>query len=161
MRSVVLCLALSLFAAGACARAGDRGAQEPIAPSAEQQAGVLGAVEKWRQAQEVRSLEVLAAVYATDESLVLVQQGVATRGWASVSVMLERKLAAATSVRVRLAEVVVAQAGAGGAVVNARMTRETSDGVSTLTEDGPLTLAMRLEGTSWRIVAQHYSYPVR
>lgn len=161
MRSVVLCLALALCAAGACARGGDRGAQEPAPPSAGQKAGVLGVVEKWRQAQEVRSLEGLASVYATDEALVLVQQGVATRGWAAVSGMLERRLAAATSVRVRLAEVAVAQAGEGGAVVSARMTRETSDGVSTLTEDGPLTLALRLDGTSWRIVAQHYSYPVR
>lgn len=161
MRSVVLGLALTVSAAGACARGGERGAQEPPSPAAAQQAGVLGALEQWRQAQEVRSLDGLAGVYATDDTLVLVQQGVATRGWASVSALLDRKLAAATSVRVRLAEVAVAPAGAGGAVVNARMTRETSDGVSTLTEDGPLTLAMRLDGASWRIVAQHYSYPVR
>lgn len=143
----------------ACAREGGRGAQAPV--GADPHAGVLGAVEKWRQAQEVRSVDVLASVYATDDSLVLVQQGVATRGWPAVSVQLERKLAAATGVRVRLAEVTVAAAGAGGAVVSARMTRETSDGISTLTEDGPLTLAMRLDGASWRIVAQHYSYPVR
>lgn len=160
MRSAVLCLALALAATHAACARGGRGASAPELPSGEH-AGVLGAVEKWRQAQEVRSLDVLASVYATDDSVVLVQQGVATRGWPAVSALLERKLVAATGVRVRLAEVAVAPAGAGGAVVSARMTRETSDGVSTLTEDGPLTLAMRLDGASWRIVAQHYSYPVR
>jgi hypothetical protein len=50
--------------------------------------------------------------------------------------------------------------GSDGAVVNATLTREINDGVSSLTERGTLTLIVRAgaDGT-WVIVTEHYSYP--
>ncbi|HRC56731.1 MAG: nuclear transport factor 2 family protein [Myxococcales bacterium] len=124
-------------------------------------AAVRGTMEQWRQAYEVRSLDALAKLYAQDAGLVLVQQGEITRGWPDAAALLEARLGKATAVRVRLHDLSIAPIGAQGATVVARMTREISDGVTTVNEDGTLTLALRQAGQTWAIISQHYSYPVR
>jgi ketosteroid isomerase-like protein len=38
------------------------------------------------------------------------------------------------------------------------MTREISDGITTVTENGALTLVFEKTHDGWQIVAEHYSY---
>lgn len=161
MSRLVLSLALALGAPLGCARGGGQPAAVAPVASAEEGAAVRGAVERWRQALEVRSVEALGEVYAHDEALVVVQQGAATRGWQAVSRQLEEQLAKAREVRLRLDELMVTPVGEGGAVVVGRLQREISDGVTSVAEDGTLTLTLRQDGAAWVIVSQHYSYPVR
>ncbi len=49
--------------------------------------------------------------------------------------------------------------GTGAAVVTAAMDREVSDGVTTISERGVVTLVLRAEAESWVVVAEHYSFP--
>jgi ketosteroid isomerase-like protein len=119
---------------------------------------VRGTVEQWRQAYEVRSVDALARLYSQDPELVVVVEGRATRGWPAVQSGLTERLSAAKDVRVRFNDVAVVPVGEAGASVFARMTREITDGVTTVTEDGVLTLALRRGDASWQIVSEHYSY---
>jgi ketosteroid isomerase-like protein len=155
-----LALAAALPAAG-CRSGGAPPAAEAPAMPASQAAAVRGAVEQWRQAYEVRSLEALARRYAQAEDTVVVQQGGQTRGWTAISALLTERLARAKDVRVRLKDVVVVALGQGGASLVAGMTREVSDGVTTVTEEGTLTLTLRDAAGEWVIVAEHYSYAAR
>ena len=127
----------------------------------DQAAAVRGTIEQWRQAQEVRSVDGLAQAYAQDDALVLVQQGVVTRGWTAVSALLQAQLGTASAVHVRLQDLTVTPLGGQGAAVSAHMTREIATGATSVTEDGALTLALALRGAAWIITSQHYSYPVR
>ncbi len=116
-------------------------------------------VESWRQGYEVRSLEALAPLYAQDLDLVLVAQGQVQLGWTAVESYLSAELAA-KEIHIRLDDVQVAALGAGAAVVTAMMTRESSDGVASVSERGALTLALRAQTDGrWVIVSEHYSYP--
>lgn len=158
-------LALALIAA-ALALAGCRSGGGPAVAAApampvNQQAAVRGALEQWRQAYEVKSLEGLGKRYAQTDETVLVQEGAQTRGWTAISTLLAARLANAKDVRVRLKDVVVAPLGEGGASLVAGMTREISDGVTTVTEEGALTLTLRNAAGEWVIVAEHYSYAAR
>ncbi len=44
-------------------------------------------------------------------------------------------------------------------IVTAAMDREVSDGVTTISERGVVTLVLRAEAESWVVVAEHYSFP--
>jgi SnoaL-like domain len=92
---------------------------------------------------------------------VLVQEGAQTRGWTAISTLLTARLAGAKDVRVRLKDVMVAPLGEGGASLAAGMTREISDGITTVTEEGALTLTLRNAAGEWVIVTEHYSYAAR
>src|SRR5579862_5895920 len=99
-----------------------------------------GAIEEWRQAYEVRSMDALAKLYAHDLDTVLVQDGVTLIGWSSIEGTLKDRLARAKEIHIRLKEVQVAAVGPAGAFAVVRMTREIGDGVTTVTENGALTL---------------------
>jgi ketosteroid isomerase-like protein len=119
------------------------------------------AIEQYRQAFEVRSLEALDSLYEHVDSLVVVQQGTATVGWAALEPRLTAMFANATDIRVTTKDVTVTALGSDGAVVNATMSREISDGVTRLEDRGPITLVLRRVGDGWRIVSEHYSYAPR
>ncbi len=117
-------------------------------------------VEQWRQAYELKSLDALAKLYAHDVELVVVQDGLPWIGWSSVEAMLRDRLARAKQIHVRLKDVQVVSIAPVAASVLATMTREISDGVTTVTEHGTLTIVLRRDDASgaWTIVAEHYSY---
>jgi ketosteroid isomerase-like protein len=136
---------------------------EPVGPVHEATpkevvAATRGAIEQWRQAYEVRSMDALGKLYAHDTDVVIVQDGVALIGWGSVEGLLRDRLSRAKEIHIRLKEVQVTSVGSNGAFAVATMTREVGDGVTTVTENGALTLVFRKEATGWLIVGEHYSY---
>ncbi|MEZ4358640.1 MAG: nuclear transport factor 2 family protein [Kofleriaceae bacterium] len=152
-----LVLAAAIALAGGCA--GRAPAPEPApAMAGSEVAAVRGTLEQWRQAYEVRSVEALARLYAAGDDVVVVVEGAATRGASAVTAALTERLGRAKDVRVRFREVAVTRLGEAGASVWARMSREVSDGVTTVAEEGVVTLALRRDGAAWKIVAEHFSY---
>ena len=127
---------------------------------ADDPAPVLRVVEQWRQGYEVRSVDVLAAVYLDSKNLTVVDQGAATRGWDAVRAGLTERLGRAKQVYLRLTETAV-DLRAGTAIVVGKLTREVSDGVTSVSEAGTLTLTLIGQGADWRIVAEHFSYGAR
>jgi ketosteroid isomerase-like protein len=161
------------IALAACPRAKPKDAT-PIAPATPREvvAAVRGAVEQWRQAYEARTFDVLAKLYRHDLEVVVVHDGAALIGWTSVEAMLRDRLARAKQIHVRLKDVQVTSLDDTVAFAIATMTREISDGVTTVTEDGAVTLVLRREcdpeqkaegacPTRWVIVGEHYSYKRR
>ncbi len=121
-------------------------------------AAARGTIEQWRQAYEVKSFDALAKLYAHDLDLVVVQDGLPFQGWSTVEPVLRERLAKAKEIHVRLKDVTVASLGPTAAAALATMTREVSDGVTTVTENGALTLVLRRGADGWQIVQEHYSY---
>ncbi len=122
-------------------------------------AAVRGAIEQWRQAYEVRSIEGLSKLYARDDSeLVVVLEGVPMIGWASINADLADRINRAKQIHIRIKNVEVASPVPGIAIAIATMTREVSDGITAVTENGTVTLVFREADTGWLIVAEHYSY---
>ncbi|MEO8553789.1 MAG: nuclear transport factor 2 family protein [Kofleriaceae bacterium] len=118
-----------------------------------------GAIEQWRQAYEVRSIDALERLYSHDPDIVLVNDGVTLIGWSSVDGMLKDRLVRAKEIHIRLKEVQVTSIAPTAAFGVATMTRELSDGVTTVTEYGSLTLVFRKDpNAGWLIVGEHYSY---
>lgn len=156
-----LILASAALGLGAAGCAGSRAA-EPVAPSATTPAQVIAAakatIEQWRQAYEVRSVDALAELYAHDVDVVVVQEGTTYLGWSSVEAMLHDRIARLTAVRIRLKDVQVISLAPGVASAVATMTRELTEGATTVTETGTLTLVLREQAGRWIITSEHYSY---
>jgi hypothetical protein len=129
----------------------------PLTPAQVVEAG-KGAVEQYGQAYQVRSLEALSAVYSQTLDVVVVHQGQARQGWTAVGSYLGELLRLNKEIRLVASDVNVVSLGAEGAAVTARLSREISDGVTNVKEDGMLTLSLRLEGERWVIVTEHFSY---
>jgi uncharacterized protein (TIGR02246 family) len=146
---------VAAIAAGGCA---PRPTPPAVAPPVGLTAGVKGTIEQWRQAYEVRSMDALARLYSHDPGLVIVQDGARQLGWAAIEPALRGVLARASAIRVRITELQIAALDAGAAVATGLMTRESTDGTTTVTENGVLTLALRKDDTSWVIASEHYSY---
>lgn len=123
-------------------------------------AAVFRAVEQWRQGWEVRSLEALSPLYRQDGNTVVVYQGKAHVGWPQAQNYLRQTVEGAKSVHLSLEEGQVTSIGGGGATYSARLIREISDGVLTVTDEGFLTMtfARAAGGDRWEIVSEHYSY---
>ena len=121
-------------------------------------AAAKGTVEQWRQAYEVRSFDALAKLYAHELDVVLVHDGLPLVGWSTIEPVLRERLAKAKEIHVRLKDVTVTSLGSTGAAALATMTREISDGTTTVTENGALTLVLRRGADGWQIVQEHYSY---
>jgi ketosteroid isomerase-like protein len=119
---------------------------------------ILRFVESWRTAYEARDGVAMGAFYAPGDPVVRVHQGRAAHGFAAVDAQLRIVAGKATAIHVRLADIRVAALATGAALVTAAMTREVSDGVTTVTESGVLTLALRAGDGGWLIVGEHYSY---
>lgn len=118
-----------------------------------------GAIEQWRQAYEIRSIEALEKLYSHDPDIVLVGDGVTLIGWSSVDGMLKDRISRAKEIHIRLKEIQVTSVAPTAAFGVATMTRELSDGVTTVTEYGSLTLVFRKDpNAGWLIVGEHYSY---
>ncbi|MEO6774950.1 MAG: nuclear transport factor 2 family protein [Kofleriaceae bacterium] len=159
--AVPLVLVAALGALGGCAREKQSGTVVETKELTPKQVTIAtrGAIEQWRQAYEVRSIDALERLYAHDPDLVLVNDGVTLIGWSSVDAMLKDRLSRAKEIHIRLKEVEVTSIAPTAAFGVATMTRELSDGVTTVTEQGSLTLVFRKDPTAgWLIVGEHYSY---
>jgi len=161
IHSAITALAISaacLTSAG-CPRAETAAATSPSALTPrEVTAAARAAIEQWRQAYEVRSIEALSELYARDLDLVVVQEGTPYLGWSSVESMLKDRLARAATIRIRLKDIQVASLAPEVASAVATMTRELTEGATTVTENGTLTLVLRKQGDRWVIAVEHYSY---
>jgi hypothetical protein len=115
-------------------------------------------VEQYRQAYEVRSLDALTQLYSHGLDVAVVHQGRGHHGWTAVSKYLSELIGHAAEIHIKISEVNVSSLGPGGAAVSAQLAREISDGVTTIVEEGRLTLALRLENERWVIVSEHFSY---
>jgi ketosteroid isomerase-like protein len=159
MRNVAYALVAVLAAAVAC-RGGASAPAVPVAPAAPADVVNAGrsAVEAWRQAYEVRSADALAKLYAHDADVEIVQDGVPLRGWTAIEPVLRKRFEHAKDIHVKLKDEAVIAIGPAAAAVAATMTREISDGVTTVTENGALTLVLHHDPAGWVIVVEHYSY---
>jgi ketosteroid isomerase-like protein len=149
-------LAIAMLVAGCPAPKGS--ATTPAAAPADVVTAARGAIEQWRQAYEVRSFDALAKLYVHDPRTVLVQDGTPLVGWNFIEPMLKDRLSHAKDIHVRLKEVTVSSLAPTVASAIATMTREISDGTTTVTENGALTLVLTRTRDGWRIAAEHYSY---
>jgi ketosteroid isomerase-like protein len=154
MKPIGLALVAAL-AAGGCP---PRSTAPPVAPPVGLTDGVKGAIEQWRQAYEVRSMDALARLYSHDPGLAIVQDGARQLGWAAIEPALRGTLERAGAIRVRITELQVAALDAGAAVATGLMRRESTDGATTVTESGVVTLALRKGDTGWVIASEHFSY---
>ena len=156
--SAITVLAVLVLGAGCPGKNG----VESVGPGAltpkEVVAAAKATIEQWRQAYEVRSVEALGRLYARDLDLVVVHEGMAYLGWSSVDAMLKDRIARASAIRIRLKDIQVVSLAPDVASAVATMTRELTEGPTTVTESGTLTLVLRKEGDGWVITAEHYSY---
>ena len=118
-----------------------------------------GAIEQWRQAYEVRSVDALAKLYAHDPDIVLVLDGSPLIGWRSVEAMLKDRLSRADEIHIRLKDVQVASLAPTAAH------RDRDDDArhqATARRRSPRTARSRSccarPTAGWLIVAEHYSY---
>ena len=144
--------------AGGCPRGG--GDTTPVQPATPPQVlqAARGTIEQWRQAYQIKSLDVLSKLYAHESALVLVHDGLPLVGWASVEAMIKDRLVRYQKIVIRLKDINVVALGATAATATASMTRELGDEVTTVTETGALTMVLRRDGEQWVIVTEHYSY---
>jgi ketosteroid isomerase-like protein len=156
------------LAAPLCAACGKGGAsptdpQAPVAVATPKAviAGAKGAIESWRQAYEVRSVEALEKLYPHDLDVVVVQQGVPLIGWSSVDAMIKDRLARATEIHIKLKDVHISLIAPDVAAAVATMTRDVTDGVTSVGESGTLSLVLHKSSNTWLIAAEHYSYRPR
>ena len=154
-------LLLALALAPAC---GNR-APAPAAPAVvatptpeEVVAAGKGLVEEYRQAYEVRSVDALSGLYAHTLDVVLVHQGREWAGWTDVQSYLKGLLQHAREIHLTFSNVTVTALGDDASTAVAGVRREVSDGTTTVTTGGVLTLALRRTGSKWLIATEHFSY---
>lgn len=157
LAALAVCAAC-LVSAG-CSRAGRGEVAHPaVLTPREVITAAKATIEQWRQAYEVRSMDALAQLYAHDLDLVVVHEGTAYLGWTSAESMLRDRVTRASTVRIRLKDMQVASLAPEVASAVATMTRELTEGATTVTENGTLTLILRKQGDRWVIAVEHYSY---
>jgi ketosteroid isomerase-like protein len=160
MRSLAIATSVALaLMAGGCHRG------TPVGPTAstattpkEVVEGAKATIEQWRQAYEIRSIDALAKLYAHDLDVVVVQEGTTMIGWSSVEGMLKDRLSRAGEIHVRLKDIQVSSLAPNVASAVVTMTRELTDGATTVTENGTLTLVLRNDSGTWVLTSEHYSY---
>ena len=155
-----MCAAAAVLLAVVACRHDKTADTTPAAPATPQAVIAAGraTVEQWRQAQEVRSLDTLTKLYAHDPDVVLVEDGIPMVSWTAVDQTLQARMAHAKEIHIALKDVAVTSFAPTIAGVSATMRREISDGVTTVTENGALTLVLRHDQDGWKIVQEHYSY---
>jgi ketosteroid isomerase-like protein len=151
-------LAFGLALTAACSHASHPAPPTREATPAEVVAMAKATVEQWRQAYEVRSIDALDKLYAQAPDTVLVLDGIPEHGWQTIEPILRTKLAHAKQIHVRLKDLTVEAYALTVAAATATMTREIGDDVTTVTENGALTLVLRRDADGWKIVYEHYSY---
>jgi len=150
----------ALVAVLLCSVACPHGAPAPAQPAAPADvvSAARGVIEQWRQAYEVRSADALEKLYTHDPDLVLVQDGTAIVGWTAVKSALDARIQHAKEIHVKLQDVKVSSLAPTVATATATMTREIGDGITTVNENGALTLVLRKDEDGWKIAGEHYSY---
>ncbi len=138
-------------------RTGEPSAQTTATPK-EVISAAKATIEQWRQAYEIRSIDALAKLYAHDLDVVVVQEGTTMIGWSSVEAMLKDRLSRAGGIHVRLKDIQVTSLASNVASAVVTMSRELTDGATTVTENGTLTLVLRKDDATWVITSEHYSY---
>jgi ketosteroid isomerase-like protein len=146
---------LVAITAGGCP---PRPAAPAAGPPTELAAAVRGTIEQWRQAYEVRSMDALAKRYAHEPGLAIVQDGTLLLGWTAIEPALRGRLERASEIRVRIKDLQIAALGAGAAVAVGAMTRESTEGATSVRETGVVTLVLREDPDGWVIASEHYSY---
>jgi ketosteroid isomerase-like protein len=76
----------------------------------------------------------------------------------AIEAALGVRIAHANAIRVRIKDLQVIALGPAAAVATGVMARESTDGATTVAENGVLTLVLRRDDPGWVIVAEHYSY---
>jgi ketosteroid isomerase-like protein len=118
-----------------------------------------GMLEQYRQAYAVRSLDAIAPLYAQSLDVTITHQGKSHAGWSPVEKYLNELLGGTSQIHLTFDNPSIVALGPGGAAVTTAIRREVSDGVTTVVEEGTLTLALRREADRWVIVKEHFSYP--
>jgi ketosteroid isomerase-like protein len=153
--------AIAVLAAVAAGAGCPRGASGPAASGPSTPSAVVTAaratLEQWRQAHEIRSFDALAKLYLREIDLIVIHEGVAVLGWSAVEAMLKERLGG-SAIHVRLRDVHVSALGPDAAAAVATMSRERTEGTTTVQEQGTLSLALRRTDGEWVIVVEHYSY---
>lgn len=158
MRMVGLLVVALLNACGA-GQARQVGQPAPEAVPEDVARAIEGAVEQYKQAYEVRSLEALGALYTHDLDVVSVYQGRTHQGWSQVEADLRMRLQDATKVRMVIKDLSIQALGSDVAVATAGLERSIGDDATTMTERGALTLVFRKIDDRWMLVTEHFSYP--
>jgi uncharacterized protein (TIGR02246 family) len=151
-------LLLLVLVAGCPASRQPPPADTPVRAASEDDARAV--VEKWRQAWEMLSVDALKPLYDQGLDVTVVVQGRAHQGWQAVELHLSTAVGAMKEARLRLEDLRSVTLGDGAVLVIASLSRDISDGVSYVTDRGTLMTLLRAQADgSWRIVAEHYSYP--
>jgi uncharacterized protein (TIGR02246 family) len=142
------------------AACGGKGGASPEAPdpAGDPVADVLRAVEQWRTVYESRDLAAMSQLYDHGEDVTCIAQGKRARGWSEVENQLHGVLTNAKEIHLKLDQVQVSRVAPGATVVTATAARDVSDGVTTVTEAGAVTLVLRFSDGRWLITSEHYSY---
>jgi ketosteroid isomerase-like protein len=157
MRHAAFFVVAALLAAGCPSGGGEPIVVTPQTPPEVLQAA-RGTIEQWRQAYQIKGFDILAKLYTHEPELVLVHEGRAFVGWASIEALIKDRLARYQKIVIRLKDINVVTMGPTSATATAVMTRELGDEVTTVTETGALTMVLRRDGEQWVIVTEHYSY---
>jgi ketosteroid isomerase-like protein len=153
-------LAIAVILGGCAGKSCPSGASEAGGAPDDEVAAAQRAVEAWRTAWEARDADQLFALYDHGDALAVVTQGSAVIGWDTIKAQFTERLGRAKGIRLKLNNVKVSPVGAG-AVAVAELSREVSDGVTSVTDAGTLTLAFARDGERWVIVGEHYSFRPR
>lgn len=120
---------------------------------------IEGAVEQYRQAYEVHSVEALGELFIRNLDVASVYQGRIYQGWSQIQADQGRRLQDATKVRVIITDLNIQALGDEVAVVVAGLERNIGDDATTTTERGALTLVFHKQEERWMIASEHFSYP--
>src|SRR5262249_2433380 len=106
--------------------------------------------------------DAAAKLYVHDASLSVVQDGSSLLGWTAFEPVLRERLTGA--MRLKIGDVQVTATGGAAVVVAGAQRERTRDG-ATVTDDGVVTLVLRLwvvnEAAGWLIAAEHVSFQRR
>jgi ketosteroid isomerase-like protein len=157
-RPVVLVVVAIALAIVACSHSSKPAEPPRAATPPEVVAMAKSTIEQWRAAYEARDMDALGKLYARTPDTVVALDGLPVIGWQAIEPVLRGKLSRAKQVHVRLKDLAVVSYAPTVAGATATMTREIGDDVTTVTENGALTLVLRRDVDGWKIVAEHYSY---
>ncbi len=135
--------------------------EEPVALAVPQDVAraIEGAVEQYKQAYEVNSVEALGELFIHDLDVVSVYQGRIHLGWTQVEADHRMRLQDVTKIRLVITNLSIQSLGESSAVVTAGLERTMGDDSATTTERGALTLVFRKIENRWMVATEHFSYP--
>lgn len=134
--------------------------QEPVQAAVPENVAraIEGAVEQYRQAYEVHSVDALGEIFIHNLDAVSVYQGRAHYGWSQIQADQGKRLKDVTKVRMTITDLSIQALGPDTAVASAGLERTIGDDSSTVTERGALTLVFHKIEDRWMVAAEHFSY---